>query len=142
MNVRVEKLSPEAWKPLSENAHLIAFNEIKKAETDRIDFALLAVKGHADLLGYITCKEHDSETVYWQYGGAFPGTRETSLSYLGYMAFVAYCKERYKSIVTVIENDNFPMLKMAMKVGFKIIGLRYYSGNKSTILLEHILEFA
>lgn len=139
--IRVEKLSPEAWKPLSENAHLIAFKEIKKAETDRIDFALLAVRGVGELLAYVTCKEHDSETIYWQFGGAFPGTRETSVSFLAYTAFVAYCKERYKSVVTVIDNDNFSMLKMAMKVGFKIVGLRYYEGNKPTILLEHVLEF-
>ena len=54
-------------------------------------------------------------------------------------AFVEWCKPRYKRITTLIENKNTVMLKMAMKVGFRVIGVRNFQGS---ILLEHLLEFS
>lgn len=138
MDIFVTQLHPDEWNQLSEKAHLVTFNTHKPREWDRIDFALI-VQNERDMMGYLTCREHDAETIYWQFGGAFPGTRESSLTFQGYKAFVEFCKKRYKRCTTLIENDNFVMLKMAMKVGFKIVGLRLYNG---AVLLEHVLEFA
>lgn len=134
----VEKISVQDWEPMSENAHLIAFGKKKPASFDRIDFTLL-VRTEKELMGYVTCREFDHETIYWQFGGAFPGTQSTSLSWIGYQAFVEWCKPRYKRITTLIENKNTVMLKMAMKVGFRVIGVRNFQGS---ILLEHLLEFS
>lgn len=133
----VEKILPKDWVVLAENAHLICFLEKRSSDTDRIDFALV-VKREGVLLSYITCREADKDTLYWQFGGAFPGTKSTSLSFLAYQDCVNYCKERYKRICTLIENSNTVMLKMAMKVGFKIVGLRV---SNHGVLLEHLLEF-
>jgi len=135
--VEVKQIHKNDWKVFSERAHLACFNESKDSSMDRIDFALIVEDG-ARMMGYLTCREHDSETLYWQYGGSFPGTRESSLTFVGYQAFVAWCKERYKRITTVIENENIVMLKMAMKVGFRIVGVRNFKGH---VLLELVLEF-
>lgn len=134
----VELVDAETWKKeFSEAAHKIAFKELKPASWDRIDYALLAIDGDV-AAGYVTCRELDSESVYWQYGGAMPGTRDTIKSFRAYEAFVQWHKSRYKRVATYIENTNTVMLKMAMRVGFRITGVRNYQGS---ILLEHLLEF-
>lgn len=136
---------------MSENAHLAVFETYKPASLDRIDFALLIERGET-LMGFATCREHDAETLYWQYGGALPGTKSSSLTFPGYQAVVAWSKERYKRITTIIENDNVVMLKFAMKVGFRIVGVRTHIAKKERtvenynnivphILLELVLEF-
>lgn len=137
MKIEVDCLDAKEWASYSEQAHLICFAKHKPVSLERIDFALVARRGD-QLLGYVTCRELDGESLYWQFGGAFPGTLSTSLSWLGYQALVEHCKPRYKRISTLIENNNLVMLKMAMKVGYRIIGLRNFKG---TILLEHGLEF-
>lgn len=129
-------LSPE-WDKYAEKAHLICFNKLNPAEKQRIDFALVSRWGDR-LMGYVTCREMDADTVYWQFGGAFPGTKDTALTFKGYTALIGHCKNKYKRITTLIENTNTPMLKMAMKAGFLIVGIRNYNAS---ILLEHVLEF-
>lgn len=137
MHIHVDRIEKEAWSVLSEHAHIISFEEKKPREWDRIDYALIVNKDNVPM-GFVTCREHDAHTLYWQFGGAFPGTKETSLSFLGYQALVQYVKPQYKRLTTLIENENTAMLKMAMKVGFRIVGIRFYNGS---VLLEHVLEF-
>lgn len=139
MNIEVEQISKEDWRPLSEKVHLVVFSESKPADFDRIDFALIAKTETKGLMGYVTCREFDAHSLYWQYGGAFPGTKGSSLTLAGYMRFVWWTKQRYKRVSTLVDNSNIVMLKMAMKVGFRIIGVRNFGGH---ILLEHCMEFA
>lgn len=135
--MKVEKLSPQQWSVLSEKAHLIVFKENKPAYFDRIDYALICSDA-GTVLGYLTAREMDHETVYWQFGGTFPSARGTILSFRVYDLFANWTKTAYKRVVTLIENDNIVMLKFAMKVGFRIQGIKNYHGN---VLLEHVLEF-
>lgn len=135
--MRLERLSPANWFDFSVGAHRVVFGEEKDPSTDRIDYALLAVDAEKPV-AYITCRELDSETIYWQFGGAFPGTRGTAVSFRAYLLFIAYAKAHYKRVATLIENTNLVMLKMAMKVGFRIMGVRLFKGQ---VLLEHLLEF-
>ena len=135
--MRVERFTAREWAAFSEDAHRICFEQVKPAQYDRIDFALLVVDDEKPC-GYVTVREHDPETVYWQFGGAFPGTKDTAKTFRGYQLTVDYTRERYKRITTRIENTNIPMLKMAMKVGFRIIGTRTFKGS---ILVELLLEF-
>lgn len=134
--MNVTYYSKEEWKPVSETAHLLCFGTKKPESLDRIDFAL--VVGTETPAGYLTCREQDADTLYWQFGGAFPGTRNSSMTWKGYQAFVEWCKPKYKRITTLIENDNTVMLKMAMKIGFRIQGVRVFKGQ---VLVEHLLEF-
>ncbi len=134
--ITVEYFDKKAWELYSENAHKIAFQERKPASNDRIDFALMAIK-EGTPMGYMTCRELEADTLYWQFGGAFPGTKGTTWSWWAYLAFVDWCREKYKRVTTIIENTNLPMLKMAMKVGFRINGTRFYAGS---ILVELVLE--
>lgn len=136
MGYRVEKISKEQWTGLSEYAHRICFNEVMNASDDRIDYALLVIDDKTeDTICYVTVREHDHESVYWQYGGSFD--KGSFKSFHGYMAMVKWTLERYTRISTYIENKNTVMLKFAMAVGYLITGVRTYKGS---VLLEHLLE--
>lgn len=133
----VIEIDGETWKETySELAHRIGFGKIKKKETERIDFALMAVDTKKPL-GYITCRELDDKTLYWQFGAPFPGTKGTANVFRAYEAGAKYCLKRYNRILTYIGNKNTPMLRLAMQVGFRITGVRIYDDE---VLVEHTLK--
>lgn len=134
----VKEIGPIVWKTLAESAHLGVFGEFRDKDKDRIDFALLAINEQDIPVGYMTCREMDADKVYWQYGGMFEPFRNTIASWKVYEAFRDWHKEKYQAAYTRIENDNIAMLKMAWKIGFRIIGTRYYNG---VVLIEHELKF-
>lgn len=135
--IKVEVISKELWAGMSESAHLTVFCEKRPWEFNRIDFALMAVDEKP--LQYVTCRELDQETLYWQYGGSFPSCKGTPKSFAAYKAIIETCRKAgYKRITFLVENNNFSMLKFAMASGFMITGVKNFQGS---ILLEHILEF-
>ncbi len=139
MNKKVLQIFPGDWKEYSESAHMMAFKENRSSDMDRIDYALLVINSDNDTpLGYVTVRELDAESVYWQYGGATPASIRSITSYRTYEEMIKWTSTRYKRITTLIENDNIPMLKFAMSVGYRIIGCRTF---KNSILLEHLIEF-
>lgn len=136
--IEVLRVEPEKWvSHFSEAAHKAVFNEIKPASLDRIDFALLALKNDK-AIGYMTCREFDSESVYWQYGGVVDEHKKSIDTVRVYEAFYEWHKKHYKRCSTYIENWNIAMLKMAFKIGYRVIGVRNF---KNSILLECLLEF-
>lgn len=133
--MKVVKVEKYAWKSMSEEAHRICFSEVKPVGRERVDFALLVTNDDDFPLGYTTCKELDSETIYLQFGGCFPGTKDSVLAFKSYVAGIEFLKKDYKNVCFYVKNDNFAMLKFAMKTGFKIIGVKNRNGD---ILLEHV----
>ena len=101
---------------------------------NRIDFALVCFD--VEPLGYMTCKEFDNESVYIGYGGSF---QKTFKVFTAYQLFLSYLKERYVRAVTLVENTNEAMIKLAMSQGFLITGIRYH---KNIILLEMTNEWS
>lgn len=135
--IGVEVLTPGEWASLSEKAHVICFNEKRYSYMDRIDFTLLGVID-SEPVAYCTVRELDFESCYWQYGGAFPNVKDTVKSFAAYKKFADWCFEnKYKRVSTYIANTNIVMLKMAFKVGFRIIGTRTFKGD---ILVELLNE--
>jgi len=137
MSVEVQKLSSEEWKKYSTQAHVICFNQERDPSMDRIDFCLLNIKDRMPM-NYCTVRELDSESVYWQHGGAFPNSKGTVHAYQSYLRNAKWCfSNGYKRITTYIQNTNLSMLKIALKVGFLVIGTRTFKGD---IMLELLLE--
>jgi RimJ/RimL family protein N-acetyltransferase len=123
---------------MAESAHLAVFGEKRPSDMDRVDYTLLGIDQEKDQpLAYITVRELDQESVYWQFGGSFPPIRDTVYSFRLYQEMLRWTFDRYQRVTTLIENDNTVYLKMAAKVGFKIIGVRTFKGK---VLLEHLLE--
>lgn len=133
-------LRPE-WEALADSAHQALFQEERPLAEEYIDFALLCVESETDdVLAYVTCKAFSPKALYWSYGGAFPPSSGSVLAWRCYQAMTqASFKLGYSSIFTVINNQNGPMLKLAAKMGYKIIGVRQHQGHT---LLEHALEKA
>lgn len=138
MSFRIEKIGAEIWKKnFSELAHKISFQTIRKGELERIDYALLLINHADEPVGYMTCRELDAKTVYWQFGGAMPNVKDTIYSFAGYKEMASWHLNQYDRIYTYIENTNTVMLKMAMKVGFLITGIKFFDGS---VMLEHSLK--
>lgn len=117
--MKVRKISKTDWAALSETAHLVVFSEAKKAESERIDFTLCVESEQGIPLSYVTCRELDAETLYWQYGGSFPGTKGTGASFGNCLLLLEWAIQNgYKRVACYVENTNQAMLKLAMKCGF------------------------
>ncbi len=130
----------EKWAELSERAHLIVFNELKKPEMDRIDFALLVESKSGEPMHYAECRELAKGALFIQYAGSFPGTKGTINSIRCFEQILEWADfAGYQRISFLVENTNEPALKLAMRLGFLITGLRTHKGR---VLLEHILELA
>ncbi len=137
--MKVVKISKERWSELSEKAHLIVFNEIKKPEMERIDYALLVESESGVPMQYATCRELDSESLYFQYGGSFPGTKGSPKSVRCMQKLLEWSEfAGFRRVAFLVENTNEAMLKLAMHCGFLITGIRNFKG---LILLEHVKEF-
>lgn len=137
--MRVVKLTKEDWATLSEKAHLIAFNEHRDPISERVDFAIIVEDGYGKPMIYITARELDRESLYWQYGGAFPDTRGTGKTKECVEEVLNWCKQNnYRRVFFYTENTNVPMLKLAMNLRFRAVGIRNY---KHHVLLEHFREF-
>lgn len=137
--IRVNVIGATEWADLySEAAHLVAFGTEKPGSWDRLDYALLLVEEKTDAVtGYVTCREFDHETVYWQFGGAMPGTKGSTKSLVCFDAMLEFAKLIYKRVTFNVENDNEAMIKLALHRGFRIVGVRNFKGH---ILLEHLKE--
>lgn len=134
----VKKLSPQEWEMMSENAHRAVFGEIKPKHFDRIDYVLLAVEDGKPV-GYVTVRETDHETVYWQFGGAFEWARNSIVTVRAYDVFLDEQKKLgTKRIHTRIENKNYPMLKLALSREWVIMGCGVFRG---TVLIDLVKEF-
>lgn len=134
--MEIKTLTPGEWAVICSDAHLTVFNEIRDPLMDRIDYALV-IEEEGTPLGYLTAREFDSETVYWQFGGAFPTSVSSAKAVECYRHMVEWALHRYKRIVTYVENENVKYLKLAMHFGFRIIGCRIF--NKE-ILVELMNE--
>lgn len=139
MALNVLRVSREDWKDFSANAHRAVFNSIKPAEFDRIDYALLCIdSGKDEPTGYVTVRELDPETVYWQFGGGFPWAQKSIWMAKTYDALLKKQSEFSRRMTTRIENTNLPMLKLALSKGLLILGVRIWDG---ATLLELVKEF-
>lgn len=137
--IEITQLDPDQWSVFSEDAHRSCFSEFRPAYTDRIDYALLAHDPQSrGILGYVTVRELDHEGVYWQYGGAFPSVEKGPLVYKCFLKFIETMRSKYKRITTLVENTNITYLKIAMKAGFRIVGVRMFKGS---VLVELLLDF-
>lgn len=136
--IEVRPVTREEWLKMSEEAHLICFNEKRPKDLERIDYALLNVTTEGDVLNYCTVKELDSESVYWQYGGAFPNSKGSVHSARSYARNIKWTFEQgYKRITTYAKNTNSNMLRIQLKCGFIPIGTRTFKGE---VFIEMLLE--
>jgi hypothetical protein len=133
-NIEIKMLRSEEFKQISEELHRSVFFEERARELERIDFACLFFY-QKRLGGYVTCYEHDSEQLYIQFGGAMPEFRSSSMVYVAYSKMIKILLKKYSFLLTMVENENIPMLKLAFKCGWIIIGTRMTTDKKLLVEL-------
>lgn len=137
MKYEVRAIDQKSWcGEIADIAMSSAFGESRPHHIDRSNFALVCFKDDV-ATGFVTCIEMDSETIYWQFGGAFGETQNTRSVVPCYIALIDWCAEKYLRITTRIENDNVRMLHLAMKMGFRVVGTWNF---KNKIYLELLNE--
>lgn len=140
MKVELDIVDAAAWTMLSDPAHKLIFGKSRPPEHNRIDFALVPYNAETeDPLAYATVRELDHESVYWQFGGAVPEIQNTVLASRIYRQMIAWTKERYRRVTTLVESENVRYLRFAMAHGFRVIGVRMFEGQ---VLVELLLDFS
>ena len=135
--MKLERLTPEQWTWLASTAHRAVFQELRDAGVDRVHHVLLAVEG-AEPIGYMTIQERDAHTAHIQFGGAFPPVRGSLKAVRAWSLALGRLKESYRRVTMRVENTNRPMLKLALAMHFKVVGIHVQADK---ILLEHALNF-
>ena len=126
--MNVVRYDKSQWDLVAEGIHEVIFGEIRPSSLNRFDFAL-AAWNDVSPIGYITCRETDSESVYISYGGVMPESRNSDESKAGMNALVDYLKDNYKRANMLVENTNIFMLKKALNTGFLPVGIANYRGS-------------
>ncbi len=132
----LDRLSPEQWAQLAPLAEGYSFGSVDPSGFARLDFALIGIE-HSVIVGWATFREKTATSVFWQFGGAAPNAEKSLHVLRFYGGVMEHLAKTYQDVSTLIKNDNAPMLKLAAKIGYKIVGLRAVKGD---ILLEHALN--
>lgn len=138
MKAQVKKLSPEEWYRYAEEAHRLVFKTNRDPWIDRISYALI-VYDDVGAIGYITCRELDCKTLYWQYGGALEERRGLP-AFRAFEALLEEARGKYQRVTTRVENNNVGYLHLLMKNGFRIVGLQCFNGGVYLELVHNFKE--
>jgi RimJ/RimL family protein N-acetyltransferase len=136
MKVEIREFNANEWYRYAEEAHKLVFKKQRDPWIDRITFAWLAYTD-SGAIGYVTCRELDCHSLYWQFGGSFDERRGIP-AVRAFEAILEKAKDKYRRVTTLVENDNVNYLHLLMRKGFRVIGLRVFEGN---ILLELLINF-
>jgi L-amino acid N-acyltransferase YncA len=128
-------ITKDEWKNICEKTHAAVFGTIRKIEVDKTDRCILVFSDIGEPAGYATVQEWSSDLAYLQWGGSFLDFRNTASVYRGYSLVIDAVLSEYRTVFTLIENTNTPMLKMALKAGFLVVGTRFNS-NRLMVELE------
>ncbi len=129
--LRLTRMDMEVWRDVEPGVESMVFGESRPHGFSRADFVLVADLGTPEsLVGYVTMLELDAATLYWQHGGSFPKYRGSIQTFRAYEEVRKWCEaEGYAQATTFILNENVAMLKMAMRLGFRIIGVKIFKGQ-------------
>ena len=134
----IDKIPLSEWKSkYMQNMYLESFGGERNDLIEKCDFVLIARNENIQPVAFITCHEMDTETIYWQFGGACDNIKKSIRVMSHYVHFLVWCMARYKRVTTRIENTNTAMLKMAIHCGFVVYGIWNF---KNKIYLELCYE--
>ena len=127
--MRLTRLSKDQWDEFSQHIHLKVFNENLLPVRTRFDYALLCIIDE-EVASYSTIREVSDDAVYWQHSGCLPKYRNSSVAFKSYLMGLEYCLEAgAENITHMIANTNLVAIRIALKVGFLVVGTRTYDGT-------------
>lgn len=137
--MRVSVVKKEDWLDSWQMHRCYAqvFHGERSSQIERPSFAFLCTEDER-IKAFITCVEMDSETLYWQFGGAFDQIKGTLKVKKALMSCLAESRVLgFKRVRFMVENGNVSMIKLALHCGFLICGT-YFA--KETIFVEFVTE--
>ena len=125
---QLQHLTPEQW-----NVYCLAMNEMSFGSprdplVERIAGAYVSGTD-ANLFGFATYQEIDAHSCYLQLGGIVKHKQGTTASWREYFKLIKALSEKYEVIRTKIWAKNTPMISMALRAGFQIIGCQISDSN-------------
>lgn len=91
-----------------------------------------------DVVSYSTVKILSNSVVFLEMGGAAPKYKNTAYVAKSFLYLVEHLFKTFKEITMSVRNNNFPMIKLAAKLGFLITGTQL--SNDGQLMLLYSLE--
>jgi hypothetical protein len=134
----VERLSKDEWMGEAIKCHTDLFSDEGLDESLNLNFAVVLKDENNVINHYLTVQEIDSETAHIPYGGSLAQWRNLGRGPEGFIMMLNELKRNYKRATFWTKFTNRPMIMLALKVGFQIIGTREAHGVPG---LEFLIEF-
>ncbi len=135
--MEAQYLTPDQWSQIEKSAVGASFGHWDEGMGAPLSYALLMVDAQNTPRGYVTAQLHGPRTVYWKFGAALFPTQGSIVVRNALLQLIDREKLMGRTkIHTFIENTNTRMLRMALSVGFRVVGVRL---SESAVLVDHCL---
>lgn len=131
----------EVPAPLLQDCFHAVFGEEMPLDASFYKYDFIYIRHDADSnpIGFIMCKEVSKDQISLEYGGIKKEDRGFASMRNLHMVIEKLC-ENYKYVTAQAENKNFPMLKIYLAMGFKIMGVRTNPFGK--VFVEFLKEIS
>jgi ribosomal protein S8E len=133
--VKIHKASKQEFDTVVYKTHMAVFEDKVEETFFRYDYALFTEDGNGEPISYTLCRELNEDTVEMAYGGTVKEHRGLS-SKESMMMILNELLSTYKRAVFQTKNTNFPMLRLALSLGGKIIGVHQNPRNDMYVSVE------
>lgn len=132
--MKLHKVSKAEFDSVLFDTHSLVFGDEIPEEYFRYDFALFT-ELNGEPVSYTIVKERTSESAEMCFGGTVTDKRGIA-SKDSMTIFLATLCEQYKYVYCQTKNDNFPMLRLALSFGGKIVGVHQNFRNDMFVTFE------
>lgn len=125
--ISARAITKKEWDVFGETLHQSVFNWFRSRDDDKCDYAIIIEKD-SHVAGFITVRELGVKRAHLLFGGVIPSFRGTLNTVLTYSTILDNLAKCYDTCTTCIENTNNDMLRISLKLGYKIIGIKTIDG--------------
>jgi hypothetical protein len=116
-----------------EDLHKSVFDEAIPSDYFRYDSCLVAQNDSGEIATYALIREISSETIELAWGGTSKDSRGVT-SKMALDLFTQECLNYYDNVTFQTCNKNLPMLRLALSLGYIVVGCRV-AGNGELFLI-------
>lgn len=102
--------------------------------------AVLVGEVKGEVIGMMSVYAHDRATVYIQASGFLPGQRHSKQALSWLLGGLEYLHQQATHILAAVEALNGPALRLALKAGFRVTGVRLAPDGALLVEIRHTKE--
>jgi len=118
-----------------EDLHKSIFGDSIPADYFRYDSCLITQDDDNNLVSYVLIREISSETIELGWGGTSKDSRGI-LSKISLDLFTQECLNHYENVTLQTCNKNLPMLRLALSLGYIVVGCRVANNGELFVILN------